>query len=208
MLSGKKAMEKVKWEVCTWWIKSNEGRTNRLGLRDQEAKDRPWAAGIGHMKSKRTWVMKTMSTESRTGLEQVTMRCHEHLVDRQTKDMEVEHASTSVSHAWWCMHDDLPFWSQTRCGQFSCLGLKTIDDRFDWFGPQNRRVPDRWTWDGISKLVSKRSKVEKASGPLDVREKTWTVITYILGGIWVVCLMKGKLGKLENNHVPICIRDG
>ena len=50
---GWQAMEKVKREVCAWWwIRSGEGRTYRLVPNDQEAKVRPWAARIGHIKEK------------------------------------------------------------------------------------------------------------------------------------------------------------
>jgi hypothetical protein len=61
---------------------------------------------------------------------------------------------------------------KTRHRRFDGLSLKTIDGGFDQFGPQNRRVTDRQTRGGISKLVSRRSDVEKAPGPLDRCRKT------------------------------------
>jgi hypothetical protein len=67
------------------------------------------------------------------------------------------------------------------------FGLKTIGDGFDQFWPQNREVADQRTRGGISKLVSRRSEVEKAPGLLDQRENTWTVL--LLEDIWVMCFM-------------------
>ena len=76
---------------------------------------------------------------------------------------------------------------KTIGGVFGGLGLKTIDGGIDRFRPKNRGVADRQTRGGISKLASRRSKVEKALGLLDRREKTWTVLP--IEGIWVVCFM-------------------
>jgi hypothetical protein len=71
---------------------------------------------------------------------------------------------------------------ETRRGRVGGLGLKTIGDGFDRFGPQNWGVADWRTRGGISKLASRQSDVEEAPGPLDRLRKSWMDLP--LAGIW------------------------
>jgi hypothetical protein len=45
------------------------------------------------------------------GLDQITARRHEHLVDRQAEDIEAGLASTKVSHVYRGIHEGLLVWS-------------------------------------------------------------------------------------------------
>lgn len=92
---------KVKCGVHVRWTRSNEKRMRRLGSRDQKPENGLCVAHIGHRKSKvHGYVVETSLTISRTRLDQVIVKCHEHLVDYQTEDKELGHSSISISHAW------------------------------------------------------------------------------------------------------------
>jgi hypothetical protein len=71
---------------------------------------------------------------------------------------------------------------KTRRGRLVVWALKSSAAGVDRFGPQNRGVADRRTRGSISKLLSRRSDVEKALGPLNRYRKTWTDLPLV--GIW------------------------
>ena len=58
-------MEKVKCGVRAQWTRTGEGRTRRLGLRDQRPEKKPCVSHIGHRKTKSTCVMEMALSKSR-----------------------------------------------------------------------------------------------------------------------------------------------